>query len=340
MYGGTWIVPSDPVVSLGLSPRVRGNRAPWRSPRAETGSIPACTGEPTPPDREPGSPGVYPRVYGGTTFWARSLSSVRGLSPRVRGNRKPGIVDQERERSIPACTGEPTGRAASGTGGWVYPRVYGGTLFQVGKTLKVWGLSPRVRGNLPEQGAGTGAPGSIPACTGEPSPGRTNFGRWWVYPRVYGGTLSRIGQVHADEGLSPRVRGNPEPRAPRVVCTGSIPACTGEPNRTTQGCGCSRVYPRVYGGTFACYRGPAPLAGLSPRVRGNLTDDAQNPSGLGSIPACTGEPGPQPRRRPAAGVYPRVYGGTLRLPSFRNTAQGLSPRVRGNRGEHLPLPDW
>ena len=50
-----------------------------------------------------------------------------------------------------------------------------------------------------------------------------------------------------------------------------------------------------------------------------------------SIPACTGEPRRESRSRPANPVYPRVYGGTFRTRSMANPAQGLSPRVRGNR---------
>ena len=54
---------------------------------------------------------------------------------------------------------------------------------------------------------------------------------------------------------------------------------------------------------------------------------------MGSIPARAGEP--LPRRLPAilSRVYPRPCGGTARLAIFSRIPWGLSPPVRGNRGE-------
>ena len=50
---------------------------------------------------------VYPRVCGGTVRLRRRPHCDWGLSPRVRGNRRPVRVDVVREGSIPACAGEP-----------------------------------------------------------------------------------------------------------------------------------------------------------------------------------------------------------------------------------------
>ena len=72
---------------MGLSPRVRGNRrAPARRP-APDGSIPACAGEPDSCGQLGGGVRVYPRVCGGTFGGLPFGLPVRGLSPRVRGNR-------------------------------------------------------------------------------------------------------------------------------------------------------------------------------------------------------------------------------------------------------------
>ena len=70
----------------GLSPRVRGNLRVAVCVRVGAGSIPACAGEPVYFPETGVMVGVYPRVCGGTTWRAFSLSSSRGLSPRVRGN--------------------------------------------------------------------------------------------------------------------------------------------------------------------------------------------------------------------------------------------------------------
>ena len=131
----------------GLSPRVRGNLAAlvitWDWP----GSIPACAGE-------PGSRGdvmlrgqVYPRVCGGTLVTQRARADVGGLSPRVRGNRGAACSSFVSFGSIPACAGEPPLRGAAPAGGWVYPRVCGGTSISPSFPVDNRGLSPRVRGN-------------------------------------------------------------------------------------------------------------------------------------------------------------------------------------------------
>ena len=171
---------------------------------------------------------------------------------------------------------------------------------------------------------------SIPACAGEPPP----HTRWrpagWVYPRVCGGTAGQFGVRRAGNGLSPRVRGNPDARPAGGYPLGSIPACAGEPSRWTGIRRRGRVYPRVCGGTDKI-----PLAhhldkGLSPRVRGNPPRTMKELISRRSIPACAGEPQPDVGRRQCHPVYPRVCGGTPRTLRTAPCCPGLSPRVRGN----------
>ena len=85
--GGTFIKPIRGRPYIGLSPRVRGNRADGFRRQAAHGSIPACAGEP-----------VIGHFVG---------DKNHGLSPRVRGNH--------------LFLGRPVKRH------WVYPRVCGGT---------------------------------------------------------------------------------------------------------------------------------------------------------------------------------------------------------------------
>ena len=71
--------------------------------------------------------------------------------------------------------------------------------------------------------------------------------------------------------------------------------------------------------------------GLSPHIRGNLSEPSLIPIVQGSIPAHTGEPlGREPRSGPC-GVYPRTYGGTMSLKVKVSSSMGLSPHIRGNR---------
>ena len=76
---------------------------------------------------------------------------------------------------------------------------------------------------------------------------------------------------------------------------------------------------------------PHPDVGLSPRVRGNRIGASGNQWRIRSIPACAGEPDDPVTDDVEPGVYPRVCGGTGLERVMIGTAQGLSPRVRGNR---------
>ena len=70
--------------------------------------------------------------------------------------------------------------------------------------------------------------------------------------------------------------------------------------------------------------------GLSPRVRGNQTEDGESPTLGGSIPACAGEPRRFLGVLGRDAVYPRVCGGTNDIGLPDTGVEGLSPRVRGN----------
>ena len=71
----------------GLSPRGRGNRggAHWKT--QAIGSIPAWAGEPSVFPNRTAVKRVYPRVGGGTAQAESEGRSMKGLSPRGRGNR-------------------------------------------------------------------------------------------------------------------------------------------------------------------------------------------------------------------------------------------------------------
>ena len=215
-------------------------------------SIPACTGEPKYGGSHSLMLRVYPRVYGGTESNAGSDFALLGLSPRVRGNRVPVRRPGRRAGSIPACTGEPPRAAAGLPGSQVYPRVYGGTRIETPGNASIGGLSPRVRGNLTIRYDSRLQNGSIPACTGEPPCRLSLLCPSRVYPRVYGGTCGDPITERAILGLSPRVRGNLGWRCLHDRKSGSIPACTGEPETSTIRATDSTVYPRVYGGTSWC----------------------------------------------------------------------------------------
>ena len=207
----------------------------------------------------------------------------------------------------------------------------GGTLFRHLLYCRAEGLSPRVRGNLYRARSPVGIPRSIPACAGEPAVGTLIILTLQVYPRVCGGTGCDKDSHYTSGGLSPRVRGNQLARRESLAAPGSIPACAGEPVHKVDFRAMYPVYPRVCGGTSAVRRLEMSAPGLSPRVRGNPAVLGRHLCGVGSIPACAGEPYRAKDCSRHSMVYPRVCGGTqwdIRMQIFY---YGLSPRVRGNR---------
>ena len=150
--GGTNPCRSYCVRETGLSPRVRGNLAAHKLVQTPCGSIPACAGEPRRRSALPCEARVYPRVCGGT--------HSRDLHDREQGG------------SIPACAGEPSQHCRSEHPCGVYPRVCGGTRSFFSLRGAIGGLSPRVRGNRSPAGWPRPRCWSIPACAGEPQPGR------------------------------------------------------------------------------------------------------------------------------------------------------------------------
>ena len=90
----------------------------------------------------------------------------------------------------------------------------------------------------------------------------------------------------------------------------SIPACAGKPLAVGSIDETSTVYPRVCGETASSRIFPASTLGLSPRVRGNLVEQAAHRYGLRSIPACAGKPILGAHWVVRLGVYPRVCGET------------------------------
>ncbi len=166
--GGTSSIRPMIVGWCGLSPRVRGNPCNKRKLRFGNRSIPACAGEPSESVTSEVRVKVYPRVCGGTMDDAMRDAQQMGLSPRVRGNHVKRDGDGDDHGSIPACAGEPLTMAMASPDMEVYPRVCGGTSFNISPEDQTKGLSPRVRGNLDRHRQRARRQRSIPACAGEP----------------------------------------------------------------------------------------------------------------------------------------------------------------------------
>ena len=288
--GGTLPSRPRPRPGRGLSPRVRGNPLAEAPELRPPGSIPASAGEPGGQQCRFLRMRVYPRECGGTHPRLADTPLPYGLSPRVRGNPRPGWRRHLRLRSIPASAGEPIPLKTRIYARRVYPRECGGTRKRAFTESPRRGLSPRVRGNRASESESASPMRSIPASAGEPDTGRAHENGARVYPRECGGTVNDPCQRGVDGGLSPRVRGNRDDTQDHRRVHGSIPASAGEPITSCLSRTAGRVYPRECGGTTVTQGRRAGEAGLSPRVRGNLAADPPRSGRIRSIPASAGEP--------------------------------------------------
>ena len=270
--GGTQIERLERAKASGLSPRVRGNPRPVRETRRYGRSIPAGAGEPGISGWTVPTTTVYPRGCGGTPASRGVGRYGRGLSPRVRGNLRDPVDEDDAAGSIPAGAGEPGGVLPGVKRRGVYPRGCGGTKGHYTLTNFLNGLSPRVRGNRTVFLALTTTLRSIPRGCGGTLLNPRNARKGQVYPRGCGGTGVLL--MGNDGGMG--------------------------------------LYPRGCGGTVGAGSHLGPPIGLSPRVRGNLTSRRSVSMMIGSIPAGAGEPYSMGRLGNRARVYPRGCGGTIR----------------------------
>ncbi len=195
------------------------------------------------------------------------------------------------------------------------------------------GLSPRVRGNPSGAWRDSAQEGSIPARAGQPFWRLAGQRPRGAYPRACGATFQQAEVVGHGWGLSPRVRGNPAVPHSCAPTIGPIPARAGQPVMAPPVAMTMKAYPRACGATHHRGNQRAQQRGLSPRVRGNPCNNPGYYCPQGPIPARAGQPAarqPSPRR---PGAYPRACGATRHRCLFLQQLEGLSPRVRGNRGD-------
>ena len=222
-----------------------GSSCLWWSVR----SIPACAGQPLLISSRSFQLPVYPRVCGATLRATLHRTNSIGLSPRVRGNQCVWSSHSIVVGSIPACAGQPGRRSPTRNLREVYPRVCGATPLRYMGTDRLFGLSPRVRGNRVGGYRHQALARSIPACAGQPPSRPARPQPLSVYPRVCGATAMLHQPLLCLRGLSPRVRGNPGIPMPGLAAQRSIPACAGQPEIEVRAGDGYEVYPRVCGAT-------------------------------------------------------------------------------------------
>ena len=139
------------------------------------------------------------------------------------------------------------------------------------------------------------------------------------------------------DGLSPRLRGNPHVVLADDQLLGSIPAPAGEPSPAPARSGPRGVYPRACGGTDVIRLYLESKNGLSPRLRGNPGRGRWQHYLFRSIPAPAGEPVGVAVGYQVDQVYPRACGGTAAGFIATAVTGGLSPRLRGNHARMVSI---
>ena len=212
----------------GSSPRVRGRRG-----------IAARAASSTP---------VHPRACGGDAFVVEGGVVVGGSSPRVRGNVCSVPYLREDRPVHPRACGETRRSRRAVPVPPVHPRACGER------------LSPRDRAVRRQR--------FIPARAGERRSAALDMICAPVHPRACGGDGHGPGEVAANVGSSPRVRG----RLVRGLTASGparfIPARAGETAPAASTGGACPVHPRACGGEVTSSTCATLRPGSSPRVRG------------------------------------------------------------------------
>ena len=215
------------VFALGSSPRVRGTRGDEGLHELVGGIIPACAGNTG--RRVPAVRGGrdHPRVCGEHFGVSGVPYCAMGSSPRVRGTLGLEVRDGPVLGIIPACAGNTRAKGRSGRSIWDHPRVCGEHRPAHPVLSSASGSSPRVRGTRLPVRSGQQDLGIIPACAGNTRGAWGSPPRCRDHPRVCGEHAMEKGQITADEGSSPRVRGTPSACCLYSGDVGITPACAG-----------------------------------------------------------------------------------------------------------------
>ena len=169
-----------------------------------------------------------------------------------------------------------------------HPRECGDHQFRKVLRFGGFGSSPRVRGPLLHYQAQGSCLGLIPASAG------TTRGRGFpkmqggAHPRECGDHLFSTGNLPAEGGSSPRVRGPLGGVDGVSGGEGLIPASAGTTKKTSSSVDGDTAHPRECGDHLDGKNPDAGMVGSSPRVRGPLAENSPRGSDRGLIPASAG----------------------------------------------------
>ena len=209
--------------TLGLPPRVRGERSADERHLWPAGLTPAGAGRTSTRPPPHGGAWAYPRRCGENKSSKSSRPNAKGLPPQVRGELLHHVHVVDDDGLTPAGAGRTDACSARAWPTWAYPRGCGENDKPSAPRPSLYGLPPRVRGEQRDTGqpvvglgltpAGAGRTGWPTTCA-EPSwaypagAGRTRRATdarriGWAYPRGCGENLGRPGGRSSGAGLTP-----------------------------------------------------------------------------------------------------------------------------------------
>ena len=256
------------LVSMGPSPRIRGECGDQSGYFYVGGTIPANTGRMPVITLAVVVVGDHPREYGENSDLGNFLDSPKGPSPRIRGESQQRQRCQQPTRTIPANTGR-IGTVPLGTRPRRdHPREYGENPTCSASRSPLWGPSPRIRGEFSQKSRVNRSFGTIPANTG-----RILFECpivWFSrdHPREYGENLKTSTTSRRRLGPSPRIRGESHQAQPDIPFIRTIPANTGRMLESGVKITLPTDHPREYGENNIGETPYMEAMGPSPRIRG------------------------------------------------------------------------
>ncbi len=145
-HGGNKWIDLLRYLQWGLSPQARGKPAEAFGAGADTGPIPAGTGETSLRQSDKMTNGAYPRRHGGNQGYEIQDIYSGGLSPQARGKHSYGTAYKIVTGPIPAGTGETQEVHPKNPLDRAYPRRHGGNKLPRRYPDPPQGLSPQARG--------------------------------------------------------------------------------------------------------------------------------------------------------------------------------------------------
>ena len=213
----------------GRSPRTRGNPFSARARYGPPRPIPAGAGKPNIGCLLPEHLEADPRGRGETGVVPPGTESVRGRSPRARGNRRLHEPIAEDLGPIPADAGKPAAGPGAATPCRADPRGRGENALTIDSLGLTQGRSPRTRGTVPAFSSEDYQMRPIPADAGKTHSPSSPISSTAADPRGRGETSTRYEAIESAEGRSPRTRGNRRRSLQDPAGPGPIPAGAGKP---------------------------------------------------------------------------------------------------------------